>query len=128
VAGRSFFTFRQFISNISKKDGNQNKGCGYLSNGISSPKIIHFSSLLSHHTVTNKNSIPKRISPVNVRRSIKSLGKEIFVPIKGTVNQAADRFMASPENAFNQGWNFFFFLIKLILAPFGNKQAGVRLN
>lgn len=102
----SFLTFRQSICNISQKSSNQNQRSCNNSKCINIPEI-HFSSLLSHKTVSSKNIIAKEISNINIKKSYKSLGKTKLDPINGTANQAADKFIDNPENAFNQGRYFF---------------------
>lgn len=100
--GRGFLILRQFIGYIHKKYYYQNQSSGNLSQGISSPKIIHFSNLLSHQTVNSKNTIPRVRSRVNIEKSKAFLGNEILVPINGTANQAAEMLIDSPDNALNQ--------------------------
>ncbi len=107
LTGGFLFAFRQFIGNICKKYYYQNQSCGYLDICIYIPKIIHFSNFLSIQTVNNKNSIAKKILEINIKKSCKFLGKEIFGLINAVANQAADMLMDNPENDLSQGRYFF---------------------
>lgn len=126
LIGGFLFAFRQFVGNICKKYYYQNQSRGYLDICIYIPKIIHFSNFLSIQTVNNKNSIAKKILEINIKKSCKFLGKEIFGPINAVANQAAEIFIDNAENAFSQGWNFFF-LIKIILTSFKKIHTGSRI-
>ncbi len=101
-AGGGFLIFRQFPGNISQKSGDQNQGRGYLSKSINIPKI-HFSNFLSSQTVSSKNSIPRAMFIVKIKKSWRVLGKEILDPINGAMNQAAEMLIDSPDNALSQG-------------------------
>lgn len=100
------FPLRQFVGNIHKEYNYQDKSCGYLSKGINLPEI-HFSSFLSHQIVNTKNTIAKVRFNINVKKSYKSLGEVKLDPINGAANQAADKFIQSPEKALRYGRYFF---------------------
>lgn len=101
-AGGGFLVLRQFPGNIAQESGNQNQGRGYLSKSINIPKI-HFSNFLSSQTVSSKNSIPRAMFIVKIKKSWSVLGKEMLDPINGAMNQAAEILIDSPESALNQG-------------------------
>jgi AAA15 family ATPase/GTPase len=95
---------RDFICDKHQKNNDQYQTYSNLSNSISSPKVIHFSISLSHHTVTSKNTIPSKISAVKMAKSKMFLGKDTFGPIKTTPNHAAEMLIDNPENARSQGF------------------------
>lgn len=120
------FAFRQFIGNIHKQDNYQNQSCGYLNIGANFPKI-HFSNFLSNQTVNSKKTIPRMIDNVKLKKSAGFCGKVTLGPMKTLANQAAERLMDRPENAFSQGRNFFFFT-KAILTSFNERIAGSKIK
>lgn len=108
LAGRSFFTFREFICNIHKKYHYQNKGGRYLNICRNFPVITHFSNFLSNQIVITKKTIPRIREKVKLKTSEVVFGRLTLGPTKLLINQPAEILTAKPENALINGRNFFF--------------------
>ena len=67
------------------------------------PEVIHFSISVSHQTVVNKNTIPKKICTVNPANSIILFGKDMVNPTNAEIKRAAEMLIDNPEYALSQG-------------------------
>ena len=97
----------KFIGDVHKQDDNQ-KQCGCdLSERIDSPKIVHFSNSFSKKTVIIRKIIPSTISKTKIPILERLSGIEMFTPMTGAINQAAEMLIERLERAFCQGLGIF---------------------
>lgn len=99
--GAGFFT----EGNIGKKKDNQKKSSANLCPNTNTQYSIHnFSSNSSVFTEASKNTIPKKISHVNIKKLLKIVIEVKFgVSITKAKNPAA-KLIKSPEKALSHGF------------------------